>query len=134
MVLYLYNIRKEGGIKMFKKIKNWLLSNKLEILEVYSMTITALLVVVVLWAIIFTAISNDLVGVVDSKNTEIMKKNGTIEELTRQKLIAEMKADEIIQQYEDVIPKQQYIDDIEYLESVILELRTQCEQECGKCD
>jgi hypothetical protein len=127
-------MRKEGGIKMFKKIKNWLSSNKLEVLEVYSMTITALLVVVVLWAIIFTAISNDLVGVVDSKNTEIMEKNGTIEELTRQKLLAEMKADEIIQQYEDVIPKQQYIDDIEYLESVILELRTQCEQECSKCD
>lgn len=119
---------------MFKKIKNWLSSNKLEILEVYSMAITALLVVVLLWAIIFTAISNDLVGVVDSKNTEIMEKNGTIEELTRQKLLAEMKADEIIQQYEDVIPKQQYIDDIEYLESVILELRTQCEQECSKCD
>ena len=38
------------------------------------------------------------------------------------------------QTYEDVIPKQQYIDDIEYLESVILELRTQCEQECSKCD
>lgn len=127
-------MRKEGGIKIFKKIKNWLSSNKLEVLEVYSMTITALLVVVVLWAIIFTAISNDLVGVVDSKNTEIMEKNGTIEELTRQKLIAEMKADEIIQQYEDVIPKQQYIDDIEYLESAILELRTQCEQECSKCD
>ena len=119
---------------MFKKIKNWIISNKLEILEVYSMTITALLVVVVLRAIIFTAISNDLVGVVDSKNTEIMEKNGTIEELTRQKLIAEMKLDDVMQQYEDVIPKQQYIDDIEYLESVILELRTQCEQECSKCD
>ena len=88
---------------MFKKIKNWLLLNKIEILEVYSMAITALLVVVLLWAIIFTAISNDLVGVVDSKNTEIMEKNAAIEELTRQKLIAEMKADEIIQQYEDVI-------------------------------
>ena len=113
---------------MFKKIKNWLSSNKLEILEVYSMTITALLVVVILWAIIFTAISNDLVGVIDSKNTEIMEKNAAIEELTRQKLIAEMKADEIMQQYEDVIPKQQYINDIEYFESVILELRTQCEQ------
>ena len=57
-----------------------------------------------------------------------MEKNGTIEELTRQKLIAEMKFDELKQTYEDVIPKQQYIDDIEYLESVILELRTQCEQ------
>ena len=110
---------------MFKKIKNWLSSNKLEILEVYSMTITALLVVVLLWAIIFTAISNDLVGVVDSKNTEIMEKNGTIEELTRQKLIIETNFNEIMQQYTD---------DIDYLESVILELRTQCEQECGKCD
>lgn len=103
---------------MFKKIKNWLSSNKLEILEVYSMTITALLVVVTLWLILFTAMSNDLVEVVDSKNTEI-------EELTRQKLIIETNFNEIMQQYTD---------DIDYLESVILELRTQCEQECGKCD
>lgn len=103
---------------MFKKIKNWLLSNKLEILEVYSMTITALLVVVTLWLILFAAMSNDLVEVVDDKNTEI-------EELTRQKLIIEMNFNEIMQQYTD---------DIDYLESVILELRTQCEQECGKCD
>ena len=103
---------------MFKKIKNWLSSNKLEILEVYSMTITALLVVVILWLILFAAMSNDLVEVVDSKNTEI-------EELTRQKLIIETNFNEIMQQYTD---------DIDYLESVILELRTQCEQECGKCD
>lgn len=103
---------------MFKKIKNWLSSNKLEILEVYSMTITALLVVVTLWLILFAAMSNDLVEVVDDKNTEI-------EELTRQKLIIEMNFNEIMQQYTD---------DIDYLESVILELRTQCEQECGKCD
>ena len=97
---------------MFKKIKNWLSSNKLEVLEVYSMTITALLVVVTLWLILFTAMSNDLVEVVDSKNAEI-------EELTRQKLIIEMNFNEIMQQYTD---------DIDYLESVILELRTQCEQ------
>ena len=103
---------------MFKKIKNWLSSNKLEILEVYSMTITALLVVVTLWLILFAAMSNDLVEVVDDKNTEI-------EELTRQKLIIEMNFNEIMQQYTD---------DIDYLESVILELRTQCEQECGKYD
>lgn len=103
---------------MFKKIKNWLSSNKLEILEVYGMTITALLAVVTLWLILFAAMSNDLVGVVDSKNTEI-------EELAKQKLIIETNFNEIMQQYTD---------DIEYLESVILELRTQCEQECGKCD
>ena len=103
---------------MFKKIKNWLSLNKLEVLEVYSITITAVLAVVTLWLILFTAMSNDLVGVVDSKNTEI-------EELTKQKLIIEMNFNEIMQQYTD---------DIDYLESVILELRTQCEQECGKCD
>lgn len=103
---------------MFKKIKNWLSSNKLEILEVYSITITAILAVVTLWLILFTAMSNDLVEVVDDKNTEI-------EELTKQKLIIETNFNEIMQQYTD---------DIEYLESVILELRTQCEQECGKCD
>lgn len=103
---------------MFKKIKNWLSSNKLEILEVYGITITAVLAVVTLWLILFTAMSNDLVEVVDDKNTEI-------EELTRQKLIIETNFNEIMQQYTD---------DIEYLESVILELRTQCEQECGKCD
>ena len=103
---------------MFKKIKNWLSSNKLEILEVYGMTITAVLAVITLWLILFAAMSNDLVEVVDDKNTEI-------EELTRQKLIIEMNFNEIMQQYTD---------DIDYLESVILELRTQCEQECGKCD
>lgn len=113
---------------MFKKIKNWIISNKLEILEVYSMIITPLLVLFILWAILFTAMSNDLVGVVNSKNVEIEQKKVVIEELNRQKSIAEMKLDDVMQQYEDVIPKQQYIDDIEYLESVILELRNQCKQ------
>ena len=103
---------------MFKKIKNWLSSNKLEVLQVYGITITALLAVVTLWLILFAAMSNDLVEVVDDKNTEI-------EELAKQKLIIETNFNEIMQQYTD---------DVEYLESVILELRTQCEQECGKCD
>lgn len=119
---------------MFKKIKNWLSLHELEVLEVYSMIITALLVLCALWAVLFTSISNDLVGVVDSRNTEIEEKNTAIENLTKQKNLAEMKFDEVMQQYEDVIPKQQYIDDIEFLESTIRELRTQCEQECGKCD
>lgn len=113
---------------MFKKIKNWIMSNKLEILEVYSTTITALLVLFVLWSILFTAISNDLVEVVSSKNAEIEQKKVVIEELNKQKNIAEMKVDDVMQLYEDAIPKQQYIDDIEYLESVILELRNQCKQ------
>ena len=113
---------------MFKKIKTWISLHELDILEIYSIIITVVLVFCALWAILFTSISNDLDEVVDSRNTEIKEKNAEIENLTKQKKIAEMKFDEIIQQYEDVIPKQQYVDDIEFLESTIRELRTQCEQ------
>ena len=76
---------------MFKKIKNWLSLNKLEVLEVYSITITAVLAAVTLWLILFAAMSNDLVEVVDDKNTEI-------EELAKQKLIIETNFNEIMQQ------------------------------------
>ena len=57
-----------------------------------------------------------------------------MQKLTIERNIEAAKVDSILQTYEDTVPKQQYIDDIEYLESVILELRTQYEQESSKCD
>ena len=119
---------------MFKKIKNWLEKYKYDLLFGWGCFATGLAIVFLLGTLTFMAISDDLVGRVE-------KEIKTQDELKSELEVARSEAsyyyymtDELKQTYEDVIPKQQYIDDIEYLESVILELRTQCEQECSKCD
>lgn len=109
------------------KVKDWFVENKFEIV----LGALVIFIMVSLLSIVFNAIlmsmSNDLVEVVETKNAEI-------EDLIYERNYYYGAYDSIIQAYEDVVPKQQYIQDIEYLESVILELRTQCEEECNKCE
>lgn len=105
---------------MIKKVKEWFSEYEYEILAGYSIFITALAIFFVVISILFMAISNDLADVVSMKNTEL-------EEVTMEKNRYYYLIDELKQNYEDVIPKQQYIDDVEYLESVIRDLREQLE-------
>lgn len=117
--------------KVFNSICNWFIKYKEEIKTGYLILVTAALLLLILFIVAVVAMTNDLVGVVENQNYEIEGYKEEIEYLTIEKNKAEAAKDSIIQDYEDSIPKQQYIDDIEYLESVILELRTQCEKECG---
>lgn len=107
-----------------KKIKQWLKDNKEDILVAWGTLATAIATILVGFCIIMVSITNDLV-----KKVQIQE--GTMKELQFEAVYYNTLADELAQTYEDVVPKQQYIQDIEYLESVILELRTQCELECG---
>lgn len=103
-----------------KKVLDWLKENKNEIIAGWSLVATVIAILAICGCAIFMAISDDLVGVVETKEAE---KQAMEEERNYYYYLA----DDLQQTYEEVVPKQQYIDDIEYLESVILELRYQCE-------
>lgn len=116
--------------KIFNRVKDWCIEYKEDIKTCYMFAVTVILVIIGLFTWILIAMCNDLVGVVETRNNEIEGYQEEINYLIIERNKAESARDSIIQTYEDSIPKQQYIDDIEYLESVILELRTQCEKEC----
>lgn len=101
---------------MIGRIKGWFQEYKYDILGGYSIMVTCIAIVFVLISIMFMAISNDLADVVSMRNTEL-------EEVKAQRDYNYYRLDDMIQSHEDCIPKQQYIDDVEYLESVIRELR-----------
>lgn len=105
-----------------KKLKNWLERNRDELLFGGIALLVSLLALSIAGNIIFIGISNDLV---DRVEKEVNEK----EVLQQDRNYYYGLYDSVIQSYEDAIPKQQYIDDIEYLESIILQLR----QTCGKC-
>lgn len=117
--------------KFFKGIGDWFTKYKEEILSVYAMTITMAIIMIGIFVVTLVAMTNDLVETVETKNSEIEEYKEQIKYLTIEKNKAEAAKDSIIQTYEDSIPKQQYLDDIEYLESVILELRGEFERECN---
>lgn len=117
--------------KFFKGIGDWFTKYKDEILSVYAMAITMAIIMIGIFVVTLVAMTNDLVATVQTKDAEIEGYKEQIKYLTIEKNKAEAAKDSIIQTYEDSIPKQQYLDDIEYLESVILELRGEFERECN---
>lgn len=116
--------------KIFNRVKDWCIEYKDDIKTCYMFAVTVIVVIIGIFTCAVVAMCNDLVRVVETRNNEIEGYKEEIKYLTIEKNKAEAAKDSIIQTYEDSIPKQQYLDDIEYLESVILELRTQCEKEC----
>lgn len=106
-----------------KKLKNWLERNKDELLFGGITVLVSLLALSIAGNIIFIGISNDLV---DRVQKEVNEK----EVLKQERNYYYGLYDSVIQSYEDAIPKQQYIDDIEYLESIILQLRQTCGKDC----
>ena len=106
-----------------KKLKNWLERNRDEIMYGIIALLIALLIMAICFSILFMGISDDLVEEVQVRNREI-------EQLEYERNYYYGLYDSVIQSYEDAIPKQQYIDDIEYLESVILQLRQTCGKDC----
>lgn len=116
--------------KIFNRVKDWCIKYKEDIKTCYMLAITVIVVIIGIFTCALVAMCNDLVGVVETRNNEIEGYQEEINYLIIERNKAEAARDSIIQTYEDSIPKQQYLDDIEYLESVIYELRTQCEKEC----
>ena len=116
--------------KIFNRVKDWCIEYKKEIKTCYIILVTVIAIFICLFTGILITMCNDLVDVIETKNNEIKRYKEEIEYLTIKRNEAESERESIIQGYEDSIPKQQYLDDIEYLESVIYELRTQYEKEC----
>ena len=106
-----------------KKVLKWLEERKDELLFGGIAVLVALLALSIAGNVIFIGISNDLV---DRVEKEVNEK----EVLQQERNYYYGLYDSVIQSYEDAIPKQQYIDDIEYLESVILQLRQTCGKNC----
>lgn len=106
-----------------EKLKNWLERNRDEIMYGVIALLAALLIMAICFSILFMGISDDLVE-------EVQVRNGEIEQLEYERNYYYGLYDSVVQSYEDAIPKQQYIDDIEYLESVILQLRQTCGKDC----
>ena len=115
-----------------QKIKDWFIRHKDDLLIAWGTLGTMVSLLLIVFTIALVAMTEDLVGVVETKNQELSKKEGIIDTLTYERNYYYYLVDELNQTYEDVVPKGQYIQDIEYLESVILELRTQCELELDK--
>lgn len=106
-----------------KKLKNWLEERKDELLYGGIALLVGLLALSIAYNVIFTAISNDLVNRIEKEVNEKQV-------LQQERNYYYGLYDSVVQSYEDAIPKQQYIDDIEYLESVILQLRQTCGKNC----
>ena len=106
-----------------KKVLKWLKERKDELLFGGITLLVGLLGISIVYNVIFTAISNDLV---DRVEKEVSEKRVLLQERNNYYGLY----DSVIQSYEDVIPKGQYIQDVEYLESVILQLRQACGEEC----
>ena len=116
--------------KIFNRVKDWCFEYKEDIKTCYTFAVTVILVIIGIFTCALVAMCNDLVGVVETRNNEIEGYQEEINYLIIERNKAEAARDSIIQTYEDSIPKQQYLDDIEYLESVIYELRNQYGKEC----
>lgn len=105
-----------------KKVLDWLKENKEEIVEATAIGLFLLVSGLVLFIVILVAMTDDLVGVIEEKQAQL-------DQVTMERNRLYSVNDSIMQTYEDAIPKQQYIDDIEYLESVIRELRESCQND-----
>lgn len=110
---------------MKRKVLDWLKRNKDELLVGWGILATGLVAMFFTISIVFIAISDDLVKRIEMEVTEKEELLISNDYLKKNRDYYMYLADELQQTYEDVVPKQQYIDDIEYLESVIRELRGQ---------
>lgn len=105
-----------------KKVLDWLKENKEEIVEASAIGLFLLVLGLMLFIVMLVAMTDDLVGVLEEKQAQL-------DQVTMERNRLHSINDSIVQTYEDAIPKQQYIDDIEYLESVIRELRESCQND-----
>lgn len=101
---------------MFKNIKTFFEKYTKEILIATVVFLLCIAIITSIWAYTMTVLTNDLVNVVQMKNTEIY-------ELQQSNYILHAKADEIEQTYEDSIPKFEYDQKVQYYESIVKECK-----------
>lgn len=104
--------------KKLNQLVNWLKEHKQDILIAYTVIISALFIVFTIVLMLFMVMCEDLVNRVKTQEYELNK-------VTTERNYYSGLYDSILQDYENCVPMQQYIDDVEYLETVIRDIRDQ---------
>ena len=119
------------------KIKAWFKENKEELMFSWAVLGTVTTVFLATFLVLMTAITNDLVGVVETKNVELAEANEKAGAAQFREVYYKGLYEETVLTYENSVPRVKYNEDvifleqhILYLESVIEELIYQCEQQC----
>lgn len=113
-----------------RKVQDWLKRNKDELLFGWGVLGTMVSIVLGLFIGLQVVIANDLVGRVEKEVEEKETLEWQLEAAQYDAAYYYSMYDSLIQSYEEVIPKGQYIQDVEYLESVIRQLRDKCGKDC----
>ena len=103
-----------------KKVKAWFEENKMELMFAWASLATIVCIILGILVLLTVSMTNELTTIANDQKKEIAN-------LTHERNYYYYISDELKQTYEETVPLGQYVQDIEYLESVILELRTQCE-------
>lgn len=104
---------------MLNKFKEFCNRHKEDIIVTVMSFFICTTIILSIFMTAIVAMTNDLVEVVDSQKFEI-------EELKRDVIYYKQLSDDVLQTYEESVPKLKYDTDIQYYQSVIDELRTQC--------
>lgn len=119
-------------------MKKWLKENKMELLIGLSIISTVIALFVILYSVILSNVLDEALIIMEDQKVQIEALHDEVYFVTNEMEYYYVSYNEMINEYErvleeysDVVPKEQYLQEIEFLESVILELRYQCELECG---
>lgn len=118
---------------MLNKIKAFFKEHIEEILVGTTTVFVCTTVILGLFSAALVAMTNDLVEVVDMRNTEVEELKIELQESHRSNIILKQTVEDIQTTYENSVPKLEYDSKIQYYESVIDELVTQCQKECKQC-
>lgn len=109
------------------KVKDWFKNNKSEIMADSLLVCIMLIIVLVIF-----------ISMLVPKTKQLMKEAETkdiaIQDLTQERDNYYNMLDSIQQSYSEVIPEQQYLQEVEFLESVISQLMEECQGQCLKCE
>lgn len=109
------------------KVKDWFVRNKSEIIANSLLVCIMLIIVLVIF-----------ISMLVPKTKQLMKEAETkdiaIQDLTQERDNYYNMLDSIQQSYSEVIPEQQYLKEVAFLESIISELMEECQGRCLKCE
>lgn len=119
-------------------MKKWLVENKIELLVGGIIISTVIALFGILYSVILSNVLDEAINIMEDQNVQIEALHDEVYFVTGEMEYYFVRYNEMVNEYEmlleeysDVVPKDQYLQEIEFLESVILELRYQCELECG---
>ena len=110
-----------------QRVKEWFIRNKETLLFIWTGLATGVAIIFGIILLVLGGMSEDLVGQVNDQKKTLKENTIAMERLKNEKNYAIDLYNALREEYSSAVPLQVYIQDVEYLESVILELRYQCE-------